>query len=291
MAIFQMANKSKAGAVEDLERELASLNLQGAAKVAEIERLDLQKDELEDAVELVAAMGAFEAQRNQLKKIDARIAETRDRLSAAKDAARARLCHELLTKIPALGRAVIVKAAATQAAIGEFIAARDALRAAGFVSECAGIPIPPNINGAGVLAPDLLSVFEAALTPAKANRVRAGGAESPVGATVIAEPSAAQADPYAAPGGRRITLGAEPSMETAPPRALRRESAKDGEVLVEVMRSGLELSDGVQGVRGDVVSVPPATAHALMLNGAADLYAPPAAQDAAQVLEDAGATQ
>ena len=42
---------------------------------------------------------------------------------------------------------------------------------------------------------------------------------------------------------------------------------------------------------GDVVSVPPATAHALMLNGAADLYAPPAAQDAAQVIEDAGATQ
>jgi hypothetical protein len=247
---------------------------------SEIERLAALEDEPDNGSELLAAMGATRVARNRLKKLEAKIAETRERLAFAKDATRAKRRAQLQAVVIAEGREFLAKARATQQALFRVIAAREELQAAGFHREYASLPVLPAINGSALLAADLLSNFEASLQPAAANPVRPGSAApAPRISGALSSPPGPQPSPLRRPASD--TGAALPVVENT--RPLHREIAAEGEVLVRLVRPGLELSDGTPGMTGDVISVPEAQAREIMRNGAGDLVT---ASDLAQ--PDAG---
>jgi hypothetical protein len=251
VGVLKMVRGFKADAVERIEAELAELNRQGAELAIQIEQLAAREDDLDDAGELVTASAQTRAARNRLRKLDAEIAATRDRLAAAKAAARAKLRDELLADFLPAARDFLAKARPAQEALGRVLAAREALRASGFDADCQALPMPPHINGSALLAPDLVEAFQAAL-----------------------DPNYAYSRTHRAATPRRLATPARPAQARAPAiaRALLRETARDGERLVEVLRAGVEHPRKGQLRVGDVIAMPSVDAEAFIRSGAGDFF-------------------
>lgn len=266
-----------------LEAELRKLNAQASSLVVDIQQLEARERDAESGAEIGAAMNDRLAAQNRLRKLDARIADVREQLAAATAVARNKLCDELVADIPVAARDFLVKARAAQKALVRVFAARDAILAAGFRREHDACPVPPAINGAALLNPDLLDAFEVAISGQRAQRLQ------PV------EPSAPQR--VKPPPPLTTTQGAVNLAYEEPPgpprRALHRETASEGESLFAIFRPGVELARKGQLLNGDVISLTEDEALPLLRAGAgdyitADQVARVVAGDAAQTLRFEG---
>jgi len=244
--------RTKATSAERLEADLEKLNSEGAALCAKIEDLTKRESEIEDAGEIIRTMAEVRAAQNRIRRLDAEIAEVRERLATARDAARAKLRAELLAAFAPVARDFLKHARATQQAFADVVAAREALQDAGFTVDYNGLPIPPGINHSPLLAPDLLDIFDAAINPQRVVPV------------AVVKPSAA---PKPAP----VVMQAPPPP--APRRAKRaalRETAAEGERLFQLHRGTLEHARKGVIQAGDVVSLTPEEGKLLIINGAGD---------------------
>jgi hypothetical protein len=265
----------KPDTVENAERELVKLLDQGAALAAEIEALAMREDELDDVGELITAQATTRAARNRLRKLDAKIKEAREHLAQAKATARAKLRAELLAQFGPEARAFLVKARALQEALERVVAAREALRSAGFATDYAILPVPPAINGTALPAPDLMAAFEAGL-----ERLTQEPASLPSSGRRAPPLKPATVDPTRERSGLdRARTPVRPEV-----RAPIREIAAEGQVRVTVLRNGVELA-GRQLRVGDVVAMAPTEAEIMIRGGAVDRVGDPANVIAASALE------
>ena len=237
---------------ERIERELAKLSDQGAALVAEIERLAALEDEPEEGDAVLHALGATRAARNRLAKIDGKIAEARGRLAIARNEARAKLLAELVAACSAAARDYLAEARNAQNKFARLVGTRDALRTAGFEREFLSQPVPPHVGNTALVAPDLLARFEEELNPTQ----RVPAAVEPRGAPkAVATPSPAVSPAHRAKPTRRPPL---------------RETAAEGQRLVTVIR-GLVDDEARGGVQcGDVIAMAADEAVIFVSNGAGD---------------------
>jgi hypothetical protein len=256
--------KSNVDKLETIEAELASLNAQGAATCGEIEELEARENEIEDPEALAAAIVATKAARNRLRRIEAQIADARDRMAIAQDKVRAKLRAELLAAYTPAARDFLAKARAAQEASARLIAAREALQEAGFSSDYRSAPLPPVVGGAALLATDLLNRFEESLNPAPRLSIAPKPRES--------RPSQ--------PAPTRLPNPAEGSFAVPAPVARRqvkraplREASAPGERLFAVARDGVEHARKGRLIAGDVISLTPEEAESLMRAGAGDWLA------------------
>jgi hypothetical protein len=133
----------------------------------------------------------------------------------------------------------------------------------------------PNLVFAGFLFRDLLAIWTAENDRIFSERVAKPAivAPRPAPAPVPAKPAEPAAFGF---GWTRRQPGDEPVAAPEPPprpkRVPRRDAnpADGSERQVVLLRTGLELPDGTQGVAGDVVTVPADRAAELLRSGAAD---------------------
>lgn len=256
---------TKANQVERLESELAALTDEAGALAKKIESLTVREGEVEDAGEMIRALADSRAAQNKLRRLDGEIADCREKLATARDAMRAKLRAELLANFTAAAGDFITKARAAQEATSRAIAAREAFQDAGFDTDYRTAPFLPSVNGAALLAPDLLDNFEAALNPARAAPVAKLKA--------VAAPRPAPPPVLGRINGQGAVRLDERSAPPPPKRAVHADSAIDGEVLVIVLRDGVEHPTKGALIVGDVVSFPRDQATEMARNGAID-FAP-----------------
>ncbi len=249
--------------VRRLEDELAQLNRQAAALVAEIERLAEAETKPEHGPSVLAAMAETQAARNRLAKLEARIADTQRRRDEAAAPAREALRGELVAGVETASRKFATAAWTAQRALSDLSGARQALSNAGFDQELRQFPAPPAINGNAILAPNLLAAFEAALSPAPRPPALKRLLPAP-------RPRQVQTNSWG-------TLSPSPRREPPKQRARVDEAAAPGLVRVAVLRAGSLEYQGRRLTAGDVVAVPEDVAQNWMRNGAADLVDRPKA--------------
>jgi hypothetical protein len=152
----------------------------------------------------------------------------------------------------------IDKHRAARRAFDALTAITDEVRAAGYEHEAmAHFIAPPQM-----LAMELIANFEREVE-------RVG--DSVAGRTIPTRPQPVR-KPYIAPSIASPTGGSRGvvSSDTAPRRSPVVETAKDGEVLVRVIRSGIEAPSGLQCIAGDQIAMMPAIAEQAVRNGAAE---------------------
>jgi hypothetical protein len=93
--------------------------------------------------------------------------------------------------------------------------------------------------------------------------------------THAAPPPAAPITASPAPPPAAKPIPAPPAVTPKPPRQQVRETAREGERLIKMLRTGIELSGRGQLVLGDIVSLPPAEAEVLVRNGSAEFEESP----------------
>ena len=271
MGALQLVGLDKADTVERLERELVKLGARRAELAEEIEGLSRREDELEDDGEFLATMAAGRTARTRLRKLDAQIAASRQRLELARDTARAKLRAELLAKFAPAARDYIAAGRAAQETLDRVIAAREALQAAGFRQEYNSLPVPPNVAGTAFPAPDLLGVFEAALDPTRRLSAAAPADTQPRPPKRQAARARLQHEPVS--HLFESTTGSAPAAKPAI-RPLLRETAAEGEQLIVMIRGGVERPRTGQQLRtGDMIALSPDEATHLLRSAAADLVA------------------
>jgi hypothetical protein len=239
-----------------------------AASMQEAERLEtirVSADSYEDAQAAESRLGRV---RWEISRIEALLPSLSERLSVARAAAqRAGIAKHLdiaRKTYPRL-RAAIEAAAAVQA---EAIKAREAANAElgeGVVS----LHIP-HISYRGFLMADLVKLWSDeqdrvfAAKPAPVAAVVAPRiAPTPARAVGVADRRVAE---------KPVVPGAEGGNPVKPRRTPRRDKVAPNGRLVTLMRSGVELPDGEQGVVGDIVALPIDAAERLVMSGAGDYF-------------------
>ncbi len=116
----------------------------------------------------------------RLEKFNAAEPELLERLTAARSAARQRRWRELRDAYASAAGEFLVAARVTLEKHSTLVATIEQARREGFEAEAnATMPATPNINGSPLLAPDLLDIFERAVTPPAAPVRRPAKAEPP----------------------------------------------------------------------------------------------------------------
>jgi len=284
--------------VKRAEAALAKLNAEGAAVADEIMSLQAREDDIEDPAEMASMMAATRAARNRLRKLDAKIADARQRLATVTAERREALRVDLVAAFMPAALDFLARAQAARGAFSRLMASREAILSAGFESDYRSLPIPPAIGNAPLLAVDLLSQFEDGLRPVQRPNVDRrqslcilnGNYDHPTlgtfqqGDTVAMTPE--QGVPYVAsgraawvqeeqdPGSSAVSPSAvDLPPPPIPPRAKRpplREIAGEGERLFHVLRGRLEHPRKGQMQAGDVVAMTFDEAEPLIRNGAGD---------------------
>jgi hypothetical protein len=266
MKLFQ-GLLSRNADLDRIEEELARANATGAALTDEIERLSAMEGEIEGAGELMRAMAETQAARNRLRKLGIHIDQLTARRDAAKAPARSALRAELFAEYDKAASEFLAAGRAAQLAFDRTTRARLAFDPA-FAGDALALPVPPGINQAPLCAGDLLDIFQADL-----KRAREGGPppRSNVDASLWAPRKRALPVHRPNPPIQAPRAGSQaPSPAAGSVRQPLRETANEGEHLVEIVRGGVEhVRTGEQLHHGDIVSVPPKVMRALELNGAA----------------------
>lgn len=157
----------------------------------------------------------------------------------------------------------IDKHRAARRAFDALVAVTDEVRAAGYEHEAmAHFIAPPQM-----LAMELIANFEREVE-------RVG--DSVAGRTIqtpaqpIRKPFVPLEQKSTTDTPRRVSPGEVHPRETGPARLPVVETAKDGEVLVRIVRSGVEAPSGRQCIGGDVIAMMPEIAEQAVRNGAAE---------------------
>lgn len=264
-AVKNVVAKVGSDPVARLEAEVVKLNAEGAALVAQINDLEAQENDVEDAGALSTAMVATRAAKNRLRKLDERLVETRAKLDLARDEARAKLLAKLQAAHDAAAADFFARASIASVAATNLIAARDALQDAGFRQAYNMTPTPPMIGPAVVIAPEMIEAY---------GRMIKGDSQPWRPDSIAAANPTLKLDPPAPrPRAKAELRPQRPATKEA--RALLRETAGEGEVLMSVIRPGLEHWRTGEGLTiGDVIAVKTSDAQALAINGAASHTTP-----------------
>jgi len=284
--------------VKRAEAALAKLNAEGAALADEIMSLQAREDDTEDPTEMASVMAETRAARNRLRKLDAKIADARQRLAIVTAERREALRVDLVAAFLPAALDFLARAQAAREAFSRLVASREAVLSAGFESDYRSLPIPPAIGNAPLLAVDLLSQFEDGLRPIqrphadrrRSLRILNGNYDHPTlgtfqqGDAVAMTPE--QGGRYVASGRAAWVQEEQDSGSSAvsssavdlphapmPPRAKRpplREIAGEGERLFHLIRGTLDHPRKGQMQAGDVVALTFEEAEPLLRNGAGD---------------------
>jgi hypothetical protein len=249
--------------VADLEKQIDDTRSAGIRGHAEMDRLEaarLAAQSYSDAraidEQIAACRWGVEHAAAQLKNLEqrvsiARAARNRKALARHQDVAR----KILMRLIPAIQNAAEIQA--------EAVAARDAAIAE-LGEGAVAVAIEPTCY-LGLLTPQ----FVAAWADSMEKRLAAAAPQPAVSAV---------AKPAVAPMPAKPAAKAAASIEAAAPvpvkpkREPRRDKVAPNGRLVTLMRSGVELPDGTQGVVGDVVAMLATDAERLVMSGAGDYH-------------------
>ena len=199
-----------------------------------------------------------------LEKLGVAEQPLRERLAAAQAAARRRRWKEIRSAGLEAAAAFSAAARAAAAAHEKYIQVRETATREGFTQEASTLPPTPNINGAALLAADLLDLFDRACsTPASEN-------VQPIKVAAKAPRRAPAPADAMSPHGVRLAPGA--------PIAKAERAADDlgelgaGEARVRVIRAGFSPSDHLPAAaRGQLVRMPGAAARVAAAAGAVEL--------------------
>jgi len=259
---FMTGMDSVGDIVGRIEAERAKL----AASMQEVERLEAVRvgaDSYEDAQAAESRLGRV---RWEISRIDALLPQLEARLVDARAAAqRSGIAKHLdiaRKTYPRL-RAAIEAAAAVQHEAIKTREAADAELGEGIVAQYI-----PHISYRGFLMADLVKlwsdeqdrVFSAKSAPAPVAVIAPRVAPTPARAVGVADRRAIVEKPVA------------PVAPVKPKRQPRRDKVAPNGRLVTLMRSGVELPDGTQGVVGDVIAMSAEQAERLVMSGAADYH-------------------
>lgn len=264
--------------IDDLARRVAEIEEEGGKLCAHADRLEDQLEVLTDEDEILRAMAGAKAARNRADVLARDLEVARDRLATARDADRVRRRDEAVANYREMLLGWLAKAHELELAARPIIAAREAFMIHGFNLEYAAAPRVPMI-GQG------LHFSEEVLHRVRAEVSQFGAAEhvlhSSIGRSDRALAAADRAifqrveDEQAAkaPKLKAVPTPEKPRTKSAPrpkPRPLLREVAGEGQRLIVVLRSGLELP-GREALRmGDIVAVSPDHGIQLINHTAAD---------------------
>jgi hypothetical protein len=265
MALFRDLMRSLSngsGTVEKLERAIDELQRRHDAAITELDRLPERRKALllaDDQPGLAKLRGDHLRLEDERDGAAAALEHIRSQLVIARDKAREARWG---THAAAYDRALAGYMPAARTALEKFIAlaaARDAAIKDGFGTELQTRRAPPNVNGNPLLAPDLLDAFEQELE-------RVLRAPPKVIAPLTSKPA-----PATSPKPERTDTqtGAPDQAPVRKKRDARRDEPKVGDVLVEILRSGVEIGE-FQFAVGDRVSLSPEVAERLVRAGAAD---------------------
>lgn len=274
--------------VSALEAELAELNATGAALLSETQQRRADLHELDDASAIIHANAAIQATENRLRKVESKIGDVRDKLTAARQTARIKQHAELRVTYATELSKFLTQAEKLLEQLPGVHAAREALFLAGFGIEHEAAPPLPLIGTALAIdgeiiarlrgdlarfsAPDNFAAPELYRDPALAQAAVAAHSASAETEAMRSgrRRKAEQAAPRATERPSSVRLNELPSPPSPAPRAPFDEIAGEGEQLVTVLRNGLEIQSKGQLRAGDRVAVPAQQAEVLMKNGAVE---------------------
>lgn len=280
-------------AVAALEAQLASLSAKGAAMLEELEKRQAALADIEDDDEVLAASGRVTVARNKLRKIEAEIAEVRQKLAHARDVARVRLHADLRAAYAKVLGEFLTAAEALLPKAYKVLEAREEFFLAGFQAEHRYAPKLPRTGTALAFDDEILErvrgeleVFSAPGSyfpedtyprdPAIAAAARAANERVTAAAVAAAAALPPKEEPKPAPPTQapiRVSLNAV-GTPVPPRRDPLREVLGEGERVVTVLRDGIELPGKGQLLAGDEVALPVAAIVPFLRNGAVDLKDP-----------------
>lgn len=245
---------------------------------------------LDDGDEQIVALEAeIDRHHRTLERLEIVEDELLRRLDELRDDRRSEQLAAFREEIGRPTAALVVAARAAAAAMADYRAVRNRMLTAGFAHEAALLlPTPPHIgNGNLVASPELIDIFEAEAERCQAVRTTAPAPR----ASNPRQPGRPGPTPHGDIGKRVAVPGGEPRPRPAPPappaparsrprrplRPLRRETAREGERVVTLLRSGVDYADGDQSRIGDQISLSLDQADLLVQRGAADYATAPEA--------------
>lgn len=243
-----------------LERAMADLEITRDAAYAELARWPSAREQAlrdGDAAELLRLRERRATLEDERDRADIALKETRAKLTEARQTRRGERWSFHRSE-HGVAESIYLKAA--QVALDAF-AAIVAVRAAaineGFAHEVQTLSLPPNINGSPLLAPDLMNAFIRKTPDTPPRRVR------PIARKPL----------KVAPHFAEVQTGVRQDNVIAQPRERRplmREVAGDGEVVISILRAGVEVNGKGPLAVGDEVAVATGQAADLLRSGAAD---------------------
>lgn len=252
--------------VSELERTLTDLNSSRDAATARLAGLDGERREAlvdGDSAALATVRELRFVLEDEAESLAMAIAEVSARLAQVHELRRQaqladhRAAHEKAVK------AFLKLSAPALAAFNAILFVRAQAIEEGFANAMRALDLPPNINGNPILSPEALRQFEDRETPPPP-RVKRASAAKLAGSERVAAPIPS---PVVAPVSASVVAFAE--------RTPHRETPKDGEAVVTVLRSGLEYPGRGLLVAGDEIAVSTENAAALVRSGAADFASVP----------------
>jgi hypothetical protein len=259
LAVIKRVMSGKGDDAAALQEQITSLKAEGAEASAEIDRL---KAERASAASYDEARDLDDRIGRQIwicEHVSAAIPELELQLAAVRAATQARSLAKykgsLIDLYPKLKKAILAAVSVQH----EAMALREA--ACRELGEALVMKNLPTIAYAGFLLPDLVSIWTA-----ENDRVFADLARQPKPAALPVPVRAALPAPAKPP---QVISSSPPAPRVA--RQPYRDTAPgEGETLLQILRSGLELDDGRQCAVGDVVRVSTDKAGLLLRSGAAE---------------------
>lgn len=264
--------------IEDLARRVAEIEEEGGSLCSRADALEDQLETLTDEDEIMRAMAGAKAARNRAAVLARDLEVARDRLATARDAERVRRRDDAVAKYREMMISWIAKAHELELAARPIIAAREAFMNHGFNLEYAAAPRIPTFGEGLHFNEDVLHRVRIEIdqfgAPEHIVDPSIGRSDRAIAAADRATYERLQAEQAAkAPKLKAVPTPEKPRPRAVPrpkARPLLRETAGEGERLIVVLRSGLELPGRDAMRMGDIIAVTPEHGRQLVDNGAAD---------------------